>query len=253
MDSSPRKATNQDTIKVGLCGVAGRMGREILAESVLFPDVSIHRAYEVPAHRLLGAKIGETIIEPDTVDTFLEGCDVLVDFSTPPDSVLPHLEKAAEQKIKAVVGSTGFTPEHRGSMEEIAGEIPLLYSANMSLGINILVALAQQVQELVGGGFDVDIVEMHHRTKSDAPSGTALMIEQHLHLVDSEAKVTHHSLRGGDVTGEHSVYFTGIGERLELKHQATSRKAFTRGVFAAINFIVQQQPGFYDMRKVLGI
>jgi 4-hydroxy-tetrahydrodipicolinate reductase len=229
------------------------MGREILAESVLFPNVSIHRAYEAPGHRLLGAKIGETVIEPDTIDTFLEGCRVLVDFSSPAESVLPHLKKAADQKVAAVVGSTGFSPADRGRMEEIAREIPLLYSANMSLGINILVALAQRVQELVGGGFDVDIMEMHHRTKSDAPYGTALMIEQHLHLVDSDAKVTHHSLRAGDVTGEHSVYFTGVGERLELKHQATSRKAFTRGVFAAINFLVQQQPGFYDMRKVLGI
>lgn len=253
MDSSQNKSTGADITTVGLCGVAGRMGREILSEAVLYPNITIIRAYETPGHRLLGAKIGEVVIEPDDIGTFLEGCRVLVDFSSPADSVVTHLEKAAQQKIAAVVGSTGFNPGDRNRMEEIATEIPLLYSANMSLGINILVALSQRVQELVGGGFDIDIVETHHRTKNDAPSGTALMIEQYLHLVDSDAKVTHHSIRAGDVTGEHSVYFTGVGERLELTHRATSRKAFTAGIFAAVNFIVQQPPGFYDMRKVLGI
>lgn len=253
MDSSRNKSAGTEVITVGLCGIAGRMGREILSEAVLCPNISITRAYEAPGHRLLGAKIGDAVIEPDDIDTFLESCRVLVDFSSPADSVVTHLEKAANQNVAAVVGSTSLGPDDRNRMEDIATEIPLLYSANMSLGINILVALSQRVQELVGGGFDVDIIEMHHRSKRDAPSGTALMIEQYLHLVDSDAKVTHHSIRAGDVTGEHSVYFTGVGERLELTHCATSRKAFTAGVFAAVNFIVRQPPGFYDMRKVLGI
>lgn len=251
MGSSQNKVNSTEIIALGLCGAAGRMGREILTEAVLYQNITVARAYEIPGHRLLGAKVGKIVIEADDGDDFLTDCHVLVDFSAPPEAVINHLEKAATKKIPAVIGSTGISQNDRKKMEEIAREIPLLYSANMSLGINLLIALAQRVQELVGGGYDVDIVEMHHRSKRDAPSGTALMIEQYLHLVDPDVNVNHHSIRAGDVTGEHCVLFTGIGERLELVHRASSRKAFTKGVFAAVNFIVKQKPGIYDMRKVL--
>lgn len=253
MDSSKNKKSTVNTIAVGLCGAAGKMGREIFRGAILNADLRIVRAYEALEHRSLGMKIGEATIEPDNVDTFLEGCQVLIDFSAPPDAVIAHLERAADRKIPAVVGSTGFDAKGRDSMEKIAQKIPVLYSANMSLGINLLMALAQQIQEIMGGGFDIDVVETHHRTKRDAPSGTALMIEQQLKLVDPNVKVNHHSIRAGDVIGEHSVLFTGIGERLELTHRASSREAFVKGVLAAVRFIVDQNPGFYDMRKVLGI
>jgi 4-hydroxy-tetrahydrodipicolinate reductase len=198
-------------------------------------------------------KIGQAVIEPDDADDFLDGCQVLVDFSSPPDEVISHLERAARSGIAAVVGSTGFSPQAKEQMEKTARRIPLLYSANMSLGVNLLMALAQRTQEILGGGFDVDIVEAHHRGKLDAPSGTALMIEQQLKMVDADVQVRHHSLRAGDIVGEHTIYFSGVGERLELIHRATSREAFARGVLAAVRFIVRQPPGIYDMRKVLGL
>jgi 4-hydroxy-tetrahydrodipicolinate reductase len=176
-----------------------------------------------------------------------------VDFSSPADPVLSHLERAAKATIPTIIGSTGLDQQTRDSMQSLAKSIPVLYSANMSLGINLLMALAQKTQEVLGGGFDLDIIETHHRAKRDAPSGTALMIEHQLKLVDPDANVNHHSIRAGDVVGEHSVLFTGIGERLELTHRATNREAFAKGVLAAVRFIVRQPPGFYDMRKVLGI
>ncbi|TKJ37585.1 hypothetical protein CEE37_13810 [candidate division LCP-89 bacterium B3_LCP] len=252
MESSKNNPA-QDTIAVGLCGVGGRMGREILSEALLYQNVTIVRGYESLDYRLLGTKIGGITIEADNVETFLDDCGVLIDFSAPADGVISHLERAAKKKVAAIVGSTGFDSKARNRMEELAGEIPILYSANMSLGINVLIALSQRVQELVGGGYDIDVVETHHRTKRDAPSGTALMIEQYLHLIDPDVSVQHHSIRAGDVTGEHTVLFTGVGERLELTHRASSRKAFTKGVFAAVNFIIGKPPGFYDMRKVLGL
>jgi 4-hydroxy-tetrahydrodipicolinate reductase len=253
MESSPDKKSKINTISIGLCGAAGRMGREIFRGVVLSTDLTVSKAYEAPNHRSISMKIGEAVIEPDDTPTFLEECQILVDFSSPPDPVLSHLERAAKSKVPAVIGTTGFDQGARDTMENIAKTIPVLYSANMSLGINLLMALAQKTQEILGGGFDLDIVETHHRAKRDAPSGTALMIEQQLKMVDPEAIINHHPIRAGDVVGEHSVLFTGIGERLELTHRATSREAFVKGVLAAVRFIVGQPAGFYDMRKVLGI
>jgi 4-hydroxy-tetrahydrodipicolinate reductase len=246
-------SNKQGPIAIGLCGAAGRMGREIMGEVVMHKDMFIAKTYESPDHSLVGRGVGQCIIQPDTTEDFLEGCNVLVDFSAPGSGVLTHLERAAGRKVAAIVGSTGLDETARDKMEVLAKKIPLLYSANMSLGVNLLIALAQRTQELVGGGFDVDILEMHHRAKRDLPSGTALMIERHLKVVDPEVRVNHHSIRAGDVVGEHTVLFTGVGERLELTHRATSRKAFTTGIIAAIRYVCGKPPGMYDMRKVLGI
>jgi 4-hydroxy-tetrahydrodipicolinate reductase len=253
MASSDKKAAMPSKISIALSGAAGRMGREIFRAAALSADIAIIRAYEAPGHRAIGMKIGEANIEPDTVDNFLEGAQVLVDFSAPSTVVIHHLENAFQKQVPAIVGSTGISPEDRKKFEELAKNIPILYSANMSLGVNLLIALAQRTQELLGGGFDVDIIETHHRGKKDAPSGTAIMIEQRLHLVDPNLSVHQHSIRAGDVVGEHTVLFTGIGERLELTHRASSREAFSKGVLAAVRFIIHQKPGFYDMRKVLGL
>ena len=253
MAFSNNKSTQTATIAVGLCGAAGRMGREIFRAAAFSADVHIARAYEAPSHRSLGMKIGEATIEADDAPNFLEDCSVLVDFSAPPKNILSHIEKAALKKIPTVIGSTGISEDTRDKMETLAKVIPILYAANMSLGVNLLIALAQRTQEVLGGGFDIDIMETHHRGKKDAPSGTALMIEQQLRMVDPEVVVNQHSIRAGDVIGEHTIFFTGVGERLELTHRASSREAFTKGALAAIRYIVKQNPGFYDMRKVLGI
>jgi 4-hydroxy-tetrahydrodipicolinate reductase len=250
MASSPHKSSS---IAIGLCGAAGRMGREIFRAAALSTDVFIVRAYEASGHRSLGAKIGDATIEKDDIPTFLTGCQVLVDFSSPPTALLTHLQRAADRNVAVVVGATGFDEAIRDQMEALAHRIPLLYSANMSLGVNLLIALAQRIQELLPGRFDVDIVEMHHRAKRDAPSGTALMIEHQLRMVDPEVKVSQHSIRAGDVIGEHTVLFTGVGERLELTHRVASRETFAQGVLEAVRFIKGKKPGFYDMRKVLGL
>jgi 4-hydroxy-tetrahydrodipicolinate reductase len=240
-------------IKVGLCGAAGRMGREIFRAAALCSDVVITKAYEISGHRSLGAKIGEATIQPDEAVDFLDDCQVLVDFSSPSQALIPHIEKAAQLKIAAVIGSTGLVAGDREHMQSLSAQIPLLYSANMSLGVSLLCVLAQRVQELLPGAFDIDVIEMHHRAKRDAPSGTALLLEQQIRLVSPEQKVSHHSLRAGDVIGDHTILFTGVGERLELTHRAASREAFAQGTMAAVRFIIAQKPGIYDMRQVLGI
>jgi 4-hydroxy-tetrahydrodipicolinate reductase len=229
------------------------MGREIFRAAALSADIIIAKAYEAPGHRSLGTQIGNAVIQPDDAPDFLDGCQVLVDFSAPPEALLPHVQRAGQKKVAAVVGSTGLGADSRDAMERLASKIPLLYSANMSLGINLLTILARRVQELLPGAFDVDIVEMHHRAKRDAPSGTALMIAQQLQQVTPDQIIHQHSIRAGDVIGEHTVLFTGVGERLELTHRAASREAFAQGTLAAVRFIVAAQPGFYNMHHVLGI
>ncbi|MFH1861561.1 MAG: 4-hydroxy-tetrahydrodipicolinate reductase [bacterium] len=253
--STTKASAPRGPISIGLCGAAGRMGREIFRSAALSSDLYIAKAYEAPKHIALGTRIGDAVIEADVAVDFLQGCQVLVDFSAPAPAVLPHLERAAELRIAAVVGSTGFDSQDKDRLEQFAHDIPLLHSTNMSLGINLLFALVQKAHQVLSkrGVFDVDIIEMHHRGKRDAPSGTALTFEQQLRLVDPEVMVNHHSVRAGDVIGEHSIFFTGIGERLEFTHQVGSREAFARGVLEAVRFIVRQKPGIYDMRRMLGI
>jgi 4-hydroxy-tetrahydrodipicolinate reductase len=195
----------------------------------------------------------------------------MVDFTSFEASVA-HAEVCARQGVALVVGSTGFTPEAKARMAEAAKRIPIVLSPNMSVGVNVLFALVREAARILGDAYDVEIVEMHHKKKKDAPSGTAVRLAEvaaealgrdpardlayarHGMIGERPAReIGVQTLRGGDVVGDHTVLFAGEGERLELIHRATSRDQFARGAVRALRWIVGKPAGLYDMADVLGL
>jgi 4-hydroxy-tetrahydrodipicolinate reductase len=205
------------------------------------------------------------------LEAALAGADVVIDF-THHEASARHAELCAARGVAHVIGSTGFTPEARARVEVAARKVPVVLSPNMAVGVNVLFDLVRRAAATLGDGFDVEIVELHHRKKKDAPSGTAeklaevaaralgreprevLAYERHGIIGERPAReIGVQTLRGGDVVGEHTVFFCGEGERLELTHRATSREQFARGAVRAARWVVGKPPGLYDMADVLGL
>jgi len=195
----------------------------------------------------------------------------VIDF-TIPDATLEHVRVAAEGKKPIVIGTTGLNSAQIGDIEKFSAVIPVVLAPNMSLGVNVLFKLVGEVSKTLGGDYDIEIVEMHHRFKVDAPSGTALKLAElaakGLGVKLEEAGVFGRkgligerkpkeigvmTLRGGDVVGEHTVIFAGLGERIELTHRASSRDTFARGALRAAKWVVDKLPGLYSMQDVLGL
>lgn len=193
--------------------------------------------------------------------------DVIIDFSNPA-ATHDLLEYAKERKLPVVLATTGYSPEQIAYIKECAEEIPVFFSFNMSLGVNLLVNLAKKATEILGGQFDIEIVEKHHNQKIDAPSGTALMIADGInetlsntykYMYDRHSQrkkrdkneIGIHAVRGGTIVGEHEVIFAGHDEVLSLKHQAMSKEIFAVGGINAAVFLVGKEPGLYDMSKMV--
>jgi len=269
------------SLKVAVAGAGGRMGQALLEAVLAEPDVALVGALDIPGSPLLGRDAGERLGHSTGVRVgadiplALAGADVLLDF-TRPEGTLAHLRACATAGVAAVVGTTGLTTADRRSLAEIAASIPIVFAPNMSVGVTVLLRLVEQAAQLLGGGYDVEIVEMHHRHKVDAPSGTALQlgtaVAQALGrdlksdavfgregLTGERLKETigFATLRGGDVVGDHSVIFAGSGERLELTHKAGSRMNFAQGALRAARFVAakraQRVSGLFDMQDVMGI
>jgi 4-hydroxy-tetrahydrodipicolinate reductase len=207
----------------------------------------------------------------DDITKHIQSCDVVVDFSHPNASI--ELGRAcAEAKKPAVVGTTGHSKAEREALEKLAGSVPVVLSPNFSVGVNALFWLTRNAAQMLGDDFDLEISEMHHRLKKDAPSGTAKKLAEILcevRKLDYTKDVRHgregligerptkeiavHSIRGGDVVGDHTVIFAGAGERLELSHKAASRETFALGALRAARWIVGKPPGLYSMEDVLGL
>jgi 4-hydroxy-tetrahydrodipicolinate reductase len=217
-------------LRIGLFGASGRMGRAI-AEAV-GPDAEIVES----------------------------GAEVFVDFSAPA-ALADNLGKALAGQRPIVIGTTGLTPDQHRLIDEAARRIPVLQAANTSLGVNLLAALVRQAAERLGTDWDIEIVEIHHRGKADAPSGTALLLGQaaaagrgvDLEAVSDRGRDGFAALRGGTVAGEHQVIFAGDGERLELGHRAESRAIFASGAIAAARWLKDQSPGRYTMADMLSL
>ncbi|HUA88821.1 MAG TPA: 4-hydroxy-tetrahydrodipicolinate reductase, partial [Steroidobacteraceae bacterium] len=196
--------------------------------------------------------------------------DVLVDFSSP-DATSRLLELAAQHRRAVVVGTTGHDAPHKESLQRLAARVPCVWAGNFSVGVNLLFALTRRAASVLGPEYDAEIVEMHHRLKKDAPSGTAARL---LEIVLEERRIGReavrhgrqgitgerrqgevgvHALRGGDVVGDHTVIFAALGERIELSHKASDRSIFARGALRAAYWVAQQGPGLYDMQDVLGL
>jgi 4-hydroxy-tetrahydrodipicolinate reductase len=266
---------------VAIAGAGGRMGQALLEAVLADPGLTLAGALEIAASPLLGRDAGERVgratgvaIGAD-VPGALGGADVLLDF-TRPEGTLAHLSACVQARVAAVVGTTGLTAADKRTLAEFATSIPIVFAPNMSVGVTVLLRLVEQAAQLLGDDYDVEILEMHHRHKVDAPSGTALQlgaaVAQALGRdlksdavfgregVTGERKtrtIGFASLRGGDVVGEHSVLFAGAGERIELTHRAGSRRNFAQGALRAAHFIAAKRAqglaGLFDMQDVLGI
>ncbi len=219
----------------------------------------------------MGSAIAEAAADRDDVSIVDEQCDVLVDFSAP-DALEGHLEEALETGKPIVIGTTGLTEQHQAMIDSAARKIPVLQAANMSLGVNVLAHLVRQTSERLGEEWDIEIVEMHHRHKVDAPSGTALLLGEaaaegrgvELAQVSDRGRdgmsgprksghIGFAALRGGSVAGDHQLIFASDDERIELGHRAESRMIFARGAVAAAIWIEDKPAGRYSMNDVLGL
>lgn len=226
-----------DFPRVLLVGARGRMGRAIAAAAAKESGLAIK------------AELGRG----DPIAPKIDGCDVVIDFSTA-DATEAVCRACTEHGKALVLGTTGHNAKQKDSITAAARQIPIVFAANFSVGVNALFALTRRAAGLLGVEFDVDVIEMHHRTKKDAPSGTAKRLVEILTDVgEADRPVSTQSIRAGDTVGDHTVIFAGPGERLELTHRAASRETFAAGALRAARWVIDQPPGLYSMENVLGL
>ena len=264
--------------RVIVAGAGGRMGGRIIHMTVENPDVVLAGAFERGDHAAVGRDAGEVaglgVIgvpvagSPEEV----EGpADVLIDF-TSPEATLANARTAGEKGWSLVIGTTGIAGERLEALRELAAGLRCVMAPNMSVGVNLMFRIASEMARVLGDDYDMEILETHHRFKKDAPSGTALRLAQVLaeavgRDLDKTAVYERRGMigertrdeigiqtwRAGDITGEHTVMFGGVGERLELTHRAHNRDNFARGAIRAAVWVSEQPEGFYDMQDVLGL
>ncbi len=268
-------------IRAIVTGAAGRMGSLIVRAVRDAEGFSLVGATERPGTAAVGLDAGLAaglgmleVAVCDTLDKAIQlagGADVVIDF-TQPQASAAHADVCARQKVALVVGSTGFSSEARERITAAAKLVPIVMSPNMSVGVNLVIRVAAELAQVLGTGYDVEILDLHHRHKIDAPSGTALRLGEVIaealgrdpkkSLVfsrkgpigeRSRGEIGIQALRGGDVVGEHTVLFLGDGERIELTHRTTSRDGFATGAVRAARWLAGKAPGLYTMRDVLGI
>jgi len=261
-------------IKVAVCGAMGRMGRKVIQAILARPDMCISGLIEGPGCPLAGQNPDPGGLRPDQALTtdFAEGArgaDVYIDFTTVPAS-LAFLARAVDMKLPAVIGTTGFSKADQAALEEAGRRIPVLWAPNMSLGVSALCRAAVELAKVLGPDYDMEIVELHHRHKQDAPSGTALKLmravarargqdpdqslvcgRQGQRGPRSEDEIGVLAGRGGDVVGDHTIYFLGPGERLELTHRAHARDTFAQGAVRVAAWLVGREPGLYSLEDTL--
>jgi 4-hydroxy-tetrahydrodipicolinate reductase len=270
-----------DAVRVAIAGAGGRMGQALIEAVLANPALQLAAALDVAGSPAIGHDAGlhsgratGIPVASDIADAVARA-DVLIDF-TRPEGTLAHVAACASHGVAAVVGTTGLDAAQKAALAEHARKIPIVFAANMSVGVNVLLSLVEDAARALGPGYDIEIVEMHHRHKIDAPSGTALRLGEAAaagagralgesavyarHGVTGERKpgtIGFATMRGGDVVGEHMVIFAGEGERIEIAHRATSRRLFAGGALRAVEFVAakraQGQAGLFDMPDVLGL
>jgi len=263
-------------LQVAIAGAGGRMGRTLIEAVAGAPDLALCAALEVAGSPLLGQiaapETGSASAVRITDDlSVLTGADVLIDF-TRPAGTLAHLKACREAGIAIVIGTTGFTDAQKKQIEDASRHIPVVFAPNMSVGVNVTLRLLEIAARTLAEGYDIEILEMHHRHKIDAPSGTALrMGEVVAHALGRDlndcavysregvtgerdpSSIGFAVLRGGDCVGEHTVVFAGIGERVEITHRATSRNTFSAGALRAARFLAGRGAGLYSMNDGLAL
>jgi 4-hydroxy-tetrahydrodipicolinate reductase len=267
------------TIKIGITGAAGRMGRTLIEAIALSrADLKLTAALEQPESSLLGADAGELaglgkndVVVVGSLDQVIDQIDVLVDFTVPAATVA-NARLCAKHGKAIVIGTTGFTPEQQAELDAAAGKIPLCKATNFSTGVNLCFQLLDMAARVLGDDVDIEVYEAHHRHKVDAPSGTALsmggVVANALGRDLAEVAVYGRegqtgardrntigfaTVRAGDIVGDHTVTFAADGERIEITHKASSRMSFARGAVRAAQWLPGKEPGLYDMQDVLGL
>jgi 4-hydroxy-tetrahydrodipicolinate reductase len=243
------------SLAVGIAGANGRMGRALREAVAAAEGFSLGAAFDVG----------------DDVAKAVAACDVVIDF-TRPEGTLAHLEACRKARRRMVIGTTGFQPAEVERIREAAREIAIVLAPNMSIGVNVAAKLVDLAARSLGPEYDIEVFEMHHRLKVDAPSGTALRLGEVAAkargtTLDKDAAYARHGLtgerragsigfsvaRGGDVVGDHTVYFAGPGERIEITHRSASRANYAQGALRAAKFLQDKASGLYDMQAVLGL
>lgn len=266
------------TTRVLVNAGAGRMGRRVLSLLLEDGELSLAALREVEGHPAVGSDAGQLVgkgdlgVPVDAVGRDLPaGVDVAIDFSAP-TATLALAKQLGQGKIPLVTGTTGFTDPERAQLSEHMTGVACVLAPNMSVGVNVLFKLAHDVTRILGETFDIEIVEAHHRFKADAPSGTALRLGEEVaraREVSLSEKATYGregrcgartadevailAVRAGDIVGEHTVIFGGLGERIELVHKAHTRDNFALGALRAAKWVTKQPAGMYDMMDVLGL
>jgi len=252
-------------------GALGRMGEFVRLALEDHAELHLGSALERSGHSEIGRALERGVRVTDDIELALEGAEIAIDFSVP-GATLANLRAAADAGVAYVTGTTGFDEAGRAEIAQLAKRIPVIHAANFSLSVNVLVWLAREAAIRLGPEFDVELVELHHAAKRDAPSGTALRLAEAVaegrslalrdHLILERAgdigprpadAIAVQTLRGGDSPGEHTVMFVGQGERLELAHRSHTRDHFARGAVKAAAWLVDRNAGLYPIEQVLGL
>ena len=266
-----------ETIRFAIPGAAGRMGRTLIEAVTQAPDAALAAALDVPECPLAGHDAGEFLgvrtgvaIAHD-VEAAAQAADCLIDFTRPAGTMV-HLDACRRHGTHLIIGTTGFSPEQREAIRAASEDIPIVFAPNMAVGVNLVFKLLDVAARALAEGYDVEVVEAHHRHKVDAPSGTALrmgeVVAQALGRTLAECAVYGReghtgerpaqqigfaTVRGGDIVGDHTVLFAGTGERVEITHKAASRMPYALGALRAARFLRGRTAGLFDMQDVLGL
>jgi 4-hydroxy-tetrahydrodipicolinate reductase len=264
-------------MKLAIAGAGGRMGRALIELVLASKDLRLAAALEVPGSPFVGRDAGELAGRPCglkvTTDAAggIAGADCFIDF-TRPEGTLAHMELCAAKRVPMVIGTTGFSERHGERIAAAAEKIAIVMAPNMAVGVNVALKLAETAAKALGDGYDVEIIEAHHRNKVDAPSGTALKFGEVVARAlgrDLSRSAVHgrkgevgardpkaigfHAIRGGDIVGEHTVMFAGEGERVEITVRSGSRATYALGALRAARFVAKKERGLFDMQDVLGL
>ncbi|MEW6586901.1 MAG: 4-hydroxy-tetrahydrodipicolinate reductase [Nitrospirota bacterium] len=265
-------------IRIAVAGAAGRMGSRITALSKEYKELQLGGAFERKGHQDAGKDIGpivgigETgVMLRDSLEAIIDDVDLVISFTTV-EATKEHLRIAASRGKAMVIGTTGFSKDDLKDVHELTAKIPCVMASNMSMGVNLLLKVLQDIARVLGDGYDIEVIEAHHRMKKDAPSGTALKMAQVIaQALDRNfddvavyarkgiigerkpGEIGIQTIRAGDIVGEHTVIFGGLGERIEVTHKVSSRDTFARGALRAAIWVFGKPAGLYDMQDVLGL
>lgn len=264
-------------INIAVAGSSGRMGRTLIETVLRDPELRLSAALEQSGNAHIGKDAGELVGSPcgvkvnDDVEAALKGCDALIDF-TRPEGTLAHLDACRKLGVKFVIGTTGFDDAGKKAITDASRGLAIAMAPNFSIGVNVTFKLLEVAAKALNSGYDVEVIEAHHRHKVDAPSGTALrMGEVVAQALGRDLKecaiygregftgerrdetIGFSTVRGGDLVGDHTVMFIGTGERIEVTHRASSRSNYANGALRAARFIMDKKTGLFDMHDVLGL